>query len=907
GRNVANGRPGLPLPVIQPVAEALERRRQFASGAVSPAEVIEWALERFGRWRLVVTTGFGMEGCALIDMIARAGGRVQVVAVDTGFLFAGTHDLRRRLAERYPRMDFVVVRPELSPAEQASRHGPELWRTDPAACCRMRKVEPMHRALAGADVWFTALRRDQSETRAGLQLVEWDWQWELIKVNPLAHWTRRQVWAYVQEHDVPHHALHHQGYPTIGCTHCTTPVDGSAVDDYSREGRWVGSPRTECGLHDGVRAARGGGAGGDGRATPSGHGSVAANGNGNGTANGNGVANGNGTVNGNGAVRHHGPARSRPESDDCEPVAPAVDRRPEAAAPSKAERAKLASDHLRGGIARTLADDSAERFDEADALALKFHGIYQQDDRDERRRRRAAGAGKAFSFMLRVRLPGGILTPEQYLVIDELAERYASGSVRLTTRQSVQLHGVLKGDLRRTIAGINRTLLTTLSACGDVARNVMACPAPFSDEAHRAVGTLARELADALMPGTGAYHEIWLDGERLVSAEPEEPFYGAAYLPRKFKLGVTLDGDNAIDAYAYDAALIGLTAAGDGRSAVLGYNLLVGGGLGMTHNRPETIARLATPIAFVAPERAVEVVRAVAATFRDHGNRADRRQARLKYLLESWGPSRFRRALERRLGWSLADPRPMPAPRQLDHLGRHDQGDGRLFYGVFVPSGRVVDVPGGPRYRSALRRIVRTLRPGVRLTPMQSVLFTDLEPADVDRILAVLAEHDVPVVERLSSARRWSMACPALPTCGLALADAERALPGVVAELEKRLEVLGLGEVPLTVRMTGCPNGCARPYNADIGLVGRKPGVYHVYVGGGLGGDRLADLYAADVSQEHIVAVLAPLLARFAAERRGGEGLGDFHQRLQGRTEARTVLTGREAPIVAAPEQEVRR
>ena len=562
--------------------------------------------------------------------------------------------------------------------------------------------------------------------------------------------------------------------------------------------------------------------------------------------------------------------------------------------PSKVEQAKLASDALRGRIAATLADPAVPSFEEDDKQLLKFHGVYQQDNRDTRH----TGEGKTYSMMIRVRMPGGALTASQWLELDRLADRYGGGALRLTTRQGIQYHGVLKDDLKATIRGINEALLSTLSACGDVQRNVMAPPAPFADEAHRTVQRVAHELAMALAPATGAYHEIWLDGERVDEGGEEEPFYGRQYLPRKFKSGLALDIDNSVDLFTYDCGLVGVTRDG----TVIGWNLVVGGGLGMTHNQADTIARVASVVGLVPPGKEIDAVRTVAAIFRDHGNRSDRRHARLKYLLEAWGVERFAEEFRRRVDWTLEPPVATPPPRQLDHMGRHEQGDGRIFYGVFVENGRVVD-GAAVHYRSAFREIAERLACGVRVTPMQSLLFTDLAPADVPILEEILARHGVKRVEELSHVRRWSMACPALPTCGLALADSERIMPGVVDQIEREFARLGIDDVPITVRMTGCPNGCARPYNADIGLVGRKPGRYHVYVGGGLAGDRMADLFAGEVPIERLVETLRPLLERYRDERIAEELLGDFYQRIAGgvvgRDGPRTILTGRESPTIS--------
>ena len=555
---------------------------------------------------------------------------------------------------------------------------------------------------------------------------------------------------------------------------------------------------------------------------------------------------------------------------------------------SKVEVAKRHGRQLRGSIAETLASD-ATHFGPDDVHLLKFHGTYQQDSRDERRGRQAAGEGKAFSFMVRVAIPAGAVTAEQYLALDALADRHANGTLRVTTRQGFQFHGVLKGDLKPAIAGINQELLTTIAACGDVQRNVMGCSAPLGDADHAAVRAVAEALARELRPASRAYHEIWLDGEKQVSTEIEEPFYGTQYLPRKFKTAVGLSNDNCVDIWAQDVGLLAIVEGG----RIRGFNLLVGGGMGMTHHKADTTARLAEPLGFIPTAHGVEAVRIVAAIFRDAGNRSDRRHARLKYLLAEWGIDRFREEFRRRASFELAEAVPLPSLPFHDHLGRHRQADGRWFYGVFVQSGRITDA-AGPRLKTALREIVERFRPGVHLTAQQNLLLTDLDLASLDAIERVLRRHGVTPATELSAARRFSMACPALPTCGLAVAESERAIPALLDEFEAELTALGLRDVPLTIRMTGCPNGCARPYTADIAFVGRSLGLYNVYVGGGLAGDRVVDLLRADVRVEELLPTLRPLLVRWAAEREGNEGLGDFYQRILGRTERRVAITGRE-------------
>jgi sulfite reductase beta subunit-like hemoprotein len=555
---------------------------------------------------------------------------------------------------------------------------------------------------------------------------------------------------------------------------------------------------------------------------------------------------------------------------------------------SKVEFAKREGRHLRGTIAEQLGVGGSH-FEGDDVTLLKFHGTYQQDDRDARKRRE--NGEKTYAFMVRVALPAGALDAGQYLALEEIADRWANGTLRVTTRQGFQFHGVLKRDLKATIAQVNRRLMTTLAACGDVSRNVMGCPAPLDDEVHQAVRSAARGIAEGLRPASKAYHEIWLDGKQQVSTQEEEPFYGEVYLPRKFKTGVALASDNCVDIWSQD---VGLVAIANGRT-ITGFNVLVGGGLGMTHHKADTTARLAQPLGMVTAEHAVEAVRIVAGIFRDHGNRADRRHARLKYLLAEWGMERFRAEFERRADFALAPAVELPSLPYHDHLGRHRQPDGRWFYGVFVQSGRITD-SGAARLKTALHEIVARHRPGVRLTGQQNVLLTDLDDAGVNAVETILRQHGVTPAHELSAARRFSMACPALPTCGLAVADSERAIPEVLDRFEAELTALGLRDEPLTIRMTGCPNGCARPYTADIAFVGRSLGLYNVYVGGGLGGDRVVDLFRADVRFDELLDAVRPLLMRWAAERAPGEGLSDFYQRLVGRAERRASISGREEP-----------
>ena len=561
-------------------------------------------------------------------------------------------------------------------------------------------------------------------------------------------------------------------------------------------------------------------------------------------------------------------------------------------APSKVEKAKVDSELLRGTIDEVLRDPGIDAFEHDDLQLLKFHGTYQQDDRDLRADRRKQGLGKAFSFMIRVALPGGRASRQQYLDLDRMADQHANGSIRITTRQAIQFHGVLKGNLRETMGEINKSMMTTLAACGDVCRNVMAPAAPIGDEIRNQLQETCEEIAVDLRPATKAYYELWIDGQKQTLQDETEPFYGETYLPRKYKVGVTLAGENQIDIYSYDAGLVGIIEQGK----LIGYNVVAGGGLGMSHGRANTFAQIADEIGFVSVKDGVEAVRIVASIYRDFGNRNDRKQARLKYLINDKGLHWFREEFAKRADFDIQPSKSADVTSIQDWLGKHQQANGKWFYGVFVENGRVID-NDRTRCRSAFRKIVETLGCDVVFTPQQSIIFADLDESQLEQLTAILTEFDVPVVEELSNAKRYSMACPAMPTCGLAVAESERVSPDIVGAIEGKLAELGLESVPLTIRMTGCPNGCARPYTADIALVGRRPGIYHLFVGGRLAGDRMADLYAADMKVEDTIETLTPLLTKFAKDRHDDEGLGDFYQRVLSRSETRRRVTGKEQPM----------
>jgi sulfite reductase (ferredoxin) len=560
---------------------------------------------------------------------------------------------------------------------------------------------------------------------------------------------------------------------------------------------------------------------------------------------------------------------------------------------SKNETIKARSQHLRGTIKEELQEDTPAFTEDAVNL-LKFHGVYQQDDRDRRKEARARGLGKAHMMMIRTRVPGGVVSPEGYLAHDDIATRWGNGTMRVTTRQDFQLHGVLKSDLHATIKAINEALMTTLGGCGDQERNIMCCPAPIEDDFRQALRTELARLVPALTPSTRAYAEIWIDGELTTSTAPPdetEPLYGEQYLPRKFKTAVVVEGDNCVDAYSNDLALVAMRAPGGG---VAGWNVLVGGGLGRTHNKPETYPAVAVPMAFIEPDRVVETARAVMIVQRDFGDRTNRRHARLKYLVAERGVDWFRQQVQGHLDFALQAPRELRWDPVDDHLGWHRQGDGRWFYGLYVENGRIGDA-GQVRLRTALRSIVEGFRSVIHLTPQQNVILTGIAASDRERVEAILRDHGVPLSEDVSQTLRNAMGCPAYPTCGLAVAESERILPELIRRIEKVVAELGLQDEAISWRMTGCPNGCARPYLGDVGFVGTTLGKYDVYLGGDFAGTRLNTLYARNVPLAEIPELLRPPLEAFRDQRRPTEGFGDFCDRVGVAT-----LADRVSPVAAS-------
>jgi sulfite reductase (NADPH) hemoprotein beta-component len=542
---------------------------------------------------------------------------------------------------------------------------------------------------------------------------------------------------------------------------------------------------------------------------------------------------------------------------------------------TKQEQIKVASGGLRGTIAKGLADVATGAIAEDDQYLVRFHGTYLQDDRDVRGERTKKRLEKAYSFMIRVRIPGGVVTPAQWLALDRIATDYANGTLRLTTRQTFQYHGVIKSNMRRTMQAIDAALLDTLAACGDVNRNVLATCNPHLSAAHASALELARNLSEHLLPQTGAYHEIWLDGEKIETpktdgASAEEPIYGKQYLPRKFKTVVAVPPHNDVDIFAHDMGFIAIAEKGK----VVGYNITVGGGMGMTHGDTETFPRTADVLGFCTPEQAVDVGEKILTVQRDWGNREVRKLARLKYTIEAHGLDAFRTEVETRLGFKLGTPRAFKFTSTGDPLGWTKSADDQWHLGLFVENGRIKDRTGST-LRTALREIAEIHTGEMICTANQNVIIAGVSTAAKKKIDAILATHGITTATS-SGLRRNSMACVALPTCALALAESERFLPELVTALEDIVEQAGLSDDDIVIRMTGCPNGCARPYLAEIGLVGRQPGLYNLYLGAAFDGSRLNKLYAQDIDKARIVSLLTPLINAYAKARRTGERFGDF-------------------------------
>ncbi|HBR92635.1 MAG TPA: sulfite reductase [Opitutae bacterium] len=540
----------------------------------------------------------------------------------------------------------------------------------------------------------------------------------------------------------------------------------------------------------------------------------------------------------------------------------------------KNEGIKTRSNYLRGTILEGLADVSTGSISADDQQLTKFHGVYQQDDRDVRANRRKHKLDKAYSFLARVGLPGGVCTPQQWITMDEVSNYCAFKTLKLTTRQAFQLHGILKGNLKYTIKSVNDALMTTLAACGDVNRNVMGTPNPFASEVHTEVQALAEKVSDHLKPQTNAYAEIWLDAEKIVSHgedEVVEPLYGKTYLPRKFKIAFAIPPQNDVDVLTNCLGFIAIVE--DGK--LVGFNISVGGGMGMTHGNEKTFPRLADVIAFCTPEQVIDAAEKIVSIQRDLGDRVERAHARFKYTVEDHGADFIRAELEKRLGTKLEDPRPYKFTSMGDRYGWAEGTNGKWNLGLFIEGGRIVDLEGKP-LKTGMLEIAKVHKGDFRLTGNQNVIIGNVAEEDKATIDAMVEQYGLDGYKSASGMRRSQIACVALPTCGLALAESERYLPTLVSDLEVILEEAGLQNDEIVIRSTGCPNGCGRPYLGEIGLVGKVPGKYNLYLGAGFDGERMNKLYRTSVTHQQIIDELKPILLSYAKEREEGERFGDF-------------------------------
>jgi sulfite reductase (NADPH) hemoprotein beta-component len=535
------------------------------------------------------------------------------------------------------------------------------------------------------------------------------------------------------------------------------------------------------------------------------------------------------------------------------------------------ETMKANSDQLRGTIAAGLEAELTAAVPGDDIKLMKFHGLYQQDDRDLRDERRRRKLEPAYRFMARVRLPGGVLSPSQWLKLDELGRDYAGETLRLTTRQTFQLHRVHKKDLRTVIQGLNEVLLDTKAACGDDSRGVMASINPELSALHAEVYALAKQASDHAIPKTGAYHEIWYGEERTPTDGPEEPLYGKTYMPRKFKIGFVIPPVNDIDVYAQDLGFIAIAEGGQ----LKGFNIAIGGGMGRTDQAPKTYPRLASVVGFVPKDKVIATCDAVMAVQRDYGDRVDRGRARFKYTIDDKGLDFIKAEIEARLGFELAPARPYDFTSNGDIIGWQRGEDGRGHVTLFIENGRVSNFPG-LALLDGLRAIALRHKGTFRVTPNQNLVIADIQPNDRPAIEFLLKEYQLDRLNRGSGLRLNSIACVALPTCGLAMAESERYLPSLVGKIDAILAEHGLSEEPITIRMTGCPNGCARPYIAEIGLTGRAPGKYNLYLGGGFYGQRLNKMVLENVGEQAILELLGKVIKHFARERLPAEPFGDF-------------------------------
>ena len=555
---------------------------------------------------------------------------------------------------------------------------------------------------------------------------------------------------------------------------------------------------------------------------------------------------------------------------------------------SPVEKIKEASNFLKGTIDHEMLGE-VDHFDKSNIQLLKFFGTYQQDNRDDRLANKKTGGGKAYSMMVRLRIPGGRISADQFVGMLDMCDELGNSTMKITTRQTIQLHGILKSDLKSTIRRIDDLGMSTLAACGDVNRNIMCCPAKHRDPVYAELNRLTDEMTDALAPKTWAYHDLFLideDGEKtLVAGGPkgtpdrsvpqEEPLYGPTYLPRKFKMGIGLPEDNCVDLYTQDIGLMAIVR--DGKIA--GYNVIVGGGMGRTPSAEKTFPRLGDKMAFVTPDQVIDVCQNVLRVQRDNGNRSDRKVARMKYLVERWGIAKFKTEVEKYCGYRLEDPTDDDVTGVDDHMGWQEQGDGKWSYGLNIENGRLYD-NDQRQLKSMMRSICAAFGTEIRMTGHQSLIVTDVPEDRREELIQMVREHHSPTSEDISTVRRWSMACVALPTCGLAITESERRLPSIIDSIEEPLAKLGLSASRFTIRMTGCPNGCARPYDADLALVGKAKDKYTMFVGGSWLGNRLAYIYKDLVPDDQVVDEMVSVFTAFAQHREEHEAFGDFCDRV---------------------------
>lgn len=543
-------------------------------------------------------------------------------------------------------------------------------------------------------------------------------------------------------------------------------------------------------------------------------------------------------------------------------------------APSDVERIKRESNYLRGSLKEVMLDRISAGIPDDDNRLMKHHGSYLQDDRDLRNERQKQKLEPAYQFMLRVRMPGGVATPEQWLVMDDLAEKYGNGTLKLTTRETFQMHGILKWNMKSTIQTIHAALLDTIAACGDVNRNVMCASNPYQSEVHAEVYEWSKKLSNDLLPRTRAYHEIWLDEEKVAGTpevEEVEPMYGPLYLPRKFKIGIAVPPSNDIDVFSQDLGLIAIVEEGK----LVGFNVAIGGGMGMTHGDKETYPQLAKVIGFVKPEQIYDVAEKVITIQRDYGNRSERKNARFKYTVDRLGLETVKEELEERLGWSLDAAKPYHFDNNGDRYGWVKGIRGKWHLTLFVEGGRVADFDHY-KLKTGLREIAKIHTGDIRLTSNQNIIIANVSSQKKKLISELVEQFGLTDGERYSALRRSSIACVALPTCGLAMAEAERYLPSLIDKIENIVDENGLRDKEITIRMTGCPNGCARHALGEIGFIGKAPGKYNMYLGAAHDGSRLSKMYRENIGEEEILSELRVVLSRYAKEREQEEHFGDF-------------------------------